>query len=106
VERVGWNYTNRTRYQLRATAAPGGGSPQDREPYLTAYEELFVSFGRNVRGNIFDQNRAFAGAGYRWSRALRAEAGYLHNYVLRASGQEAEQNHTLLVGIFSEAPLF
>ena len=104
-ERVGWTYTNRTRYQLRATTAPGGGSPQDGEPYLTAYDELFVSFGRNVRGNVFDQNRAFAGAGYRWSRALRLEAGYLHNYVLRSNGRQAERNHTLFVGVFSEAPL-
>lgn len=106
VQRIGWTYTNRARYQLRATAAPGGGAAEDGEPYLTVYDEPFVSFGRNVRGNVFDQNRAFAGAGYRWSRALRLEIGYLHNYVLRSSGREAESNHTLLATFFSEAPLF
>lgn len=103
--RVGWTYLNRARYLLRATIAPGGGAPTAGEPYLTAYDELFVGFGRNVRNNVFDQNRAFVGVGYRWSPALRAEAGYQNHYVLRASGAEAERNHTLLATVFSEVPL-
>ena len=104
--RVGWTYTNRARYLLRATAAAGGGAPQRGRLYLTAYDELFVSFGRNVRGNVFDQNRLFAGAGYRWTPALRTEVGYQNQYVLRATGTDAERNHTLLVALFSEVPLF
>ena len=103
--RVGWTYTNRARYLLRATLAPGGGAPTAGEPYLTAYDELFVGFGRNVRNNVFDQNRAFVGVGYRWSPVLRAEVGYQNHYVLRATGTQAERNHTLLTTVFSEVPL-
>jgi hypothetical protein len=58
-----------------------------------------------VRNNVFDQNRAFAGVGYRWSPVLRAEVGYQHHYVLRASGAQAERNHTLLATVFSDLPL-
>lgn len=105
LRRVGWTYTNRARYLLRATLAPGGGAPTAGEPYLTAYDELFVGFGRNVRSNVFDQNRAFVGVGYRWTPVLRAEVGYQNHYVLRANGTDAERNHTLLTTVFSEVPL-
>lgn len=104
-QRVGWTYTNRARYFLRATVAPGGGAPTSGEPYLVAYDELFVSFGRNVRSNVFDQNRLFGGVGYRLRPTLGLEAGYLNQIVLRANGTDVERNHTLLVGIFSDAPL-
>jgi hypothetical protein len=103
--RVGWTYTSRARYLLRATVAPGGGPPQAGEAYAVAYDELFVSFGRNVRSNVFDQNRLFAGAGYRLRSTLGVEAGYLNHLVLRANGTDVERNHTLVVGIFSEAAL-
>lgn len=101
--RDGWRYVNRYRYQFRTTVQR---HPNDvAQPYLTAYDELFIGFGRNVTGNVFDQNRAFAGAGYRWGDALRVEAGYLNQYVLRGNGREVEQNHTLFVGFASDAPL-
>lgn len=103
---LGWNYSNRFRYMARATTSAGGGAPKNGKPYFTAYDELFVSFGRVVRYNVFDQNRAFAGVGYQWSPKLRAEIGYLNQFVLRGNGTDAERNHTLLLGFFSDAPLF
>lgn len=102
--RTGWRYTNRFRYQFRTTVQRRPNNVA--QPYLAAYNELFVSFGENVTGNVFDQNRAFAGAGYRWGDALRVEAGYLNQYVLRGNGREVERNHTLFVGFASDAPLF
>lgn len=104
-DRTGWTYTNRARYFLRSFIAPGGGSPGDNEPYFVGFEEVFVSFGKNVRNNIFDQNRLFLGAGYKWSRALSVEAGYMSQIILRASGTDVERNHMLFVGIVSGAPL-
>ena len=104
--REAWTYSNRARYLLRGTLAPGGGAPQGGEPYLAAYDELFVGFGRNVRNNVFDRNRAFVGVGYRWGPALGVEVGYLNQYALRASGTEAERNHVVLVNFVSDAPFF
>jgi hypothetical protein len=68
-------------------------------------DELFVSFGRNVRSNVFDQNRLFGGVGYRVRATLGVEAGYLNHLVLRGNGTDVERNHTLLIGISSDAPL-
>ncbi|MEO7997978.1 MAG: DUF2490 domain-containing protein [Gemmatimonadaceae bacterium] len=103
---LGWNYSNRFRYMARVTTSRGGGAPKNGKPYITAYNELFVSFGRIVRYNVFDQNRAFAGVGYQWSPKLRAELGYLNQFVLRGNGTDAERNHTLLLAFSSEAPLY
>lgn len=103
---LGWNYSNRFRYMARLTTAPGGGAPKDGKPYFTAYDEIFLSFGRIVRYNVFDQNRAFAGVGYQWSPKIRAELGYMNQFVLRSNGTDAERNHTLLLAFFSDAPLF
>jgi len=100
----GWKYSNRIRYQLRSTFQRHANTV--RQPYASVYDELFVAFGRNVTGNVFDQNRAFAGVGYRWGDAFRMETGYMNQYVLRPSGREAERNHTLMLAFASDAPLF
>lgn len=103
--RQGWAYTNRARYMLKATIAPGGGAPTAGEPYLIAFDELFVNWGGNVRGNVFDQNRLFGGIGYRLRPTLGLEAGYLNHLVIRANGTDVERHNTLLVGFFSDLPL-
>lgn len=37
--------------------------------------------------------------------SVRIEAGYLHHYLLKSSGRDAERNHTVQVSILSAAPL-
>ncbi|HEY9227025.1 MAG TPA: DUF2490 domain-containing protein [Gemmatimonadaceae bacterium] len=103
-EHDGWTYTNRARYFLRTIVAPGGGPPENGETYFVGYDEVFVNFGQNVRANIFDQNRIFAGVGHRWSAAFSLEVGYLNQIVLRSNGTDVERNHTILIGLQSEAP--
>lgn len=98
---VGWRYANRVRYQLRATVPLAGRTLEAREPYLTAYDELFVSWGHTVRYNVLDQNRALAAVGYRVTPGLRVEIGYLNQRVIRANGEQVENNHTLQVGVFT-----
>ncbi len=102
---AGWTYTNRARYLARGFIAPGGGTAGDGEPYFVAYDEVFINFGKNVRSNVFDQNRVFAGVGYRFSRALTAEVGYMYQLTMRASGTDVERNHTINIGFSSSAPL-
>lgn len=106
-KRVGWNYSNRMRYMARATTSQGGGgAPKDGKFYLTAFDELFVSFGEKVRYNVFDQNRVFVGVGHQWSPKLRAEFGYMNQIVLRGNGVDTERNHTLMLSFISDAPLY
>lgn len=67
-------------------------------------EEALLNFGRKVSANVFDQNRFTAGFGYRLSKALRMEAGYLHQLVLKPDGIRIEQNHTLQASVFAKLP--
>lgn len=76
-----FTFLNRLRYMVRAQLPLKGPTLDDKEPYMAAYDELFIGFGKNVGENIFDQNRIGVLAGYKWNAALRAEAGYLSQIV-------------------------
>ena len=47
--------------------------------YTTLQDELFVNVQHkeNVNNSFFDQNRSFISVGYRWSRKIDAEIGYM-----------------------------
>ncbi|MBD0321129.1 MAG: DUF2490 domain-containing protein, partial [Gemmatimonadetes bacterium] len=96
-------YANRARYMARATL------PLRREPrgapYLYAANELFVSFGENVQLNRLDQNRLMMGVGVPLASVLRAELGYLNQYIVKGNGREFERNHTVQLTLASSAPL-
>jgi hypothetical protein len=104
-QHLGWTYTNRARYNLKATMAPGGGGPKDGKPYVFASDEVFLGFGKNVRYNIFDQNRLIGGVGFRFSKMLSAELSYLNQIVVRSNGTDEERHNIVIVGFSSEAPI-
>lgn len=75
-----WTYLNRLRYQLRAQVPlkkQTGEQTLSRFPYMAAYNEVFIGFGKNAGYNIFDQNRTAGLLGYQFNKTFRAEAGYL-----------------------------
>ena len=72
-----WLFLNRARYMLRLQHALKGKTLEDKEPYIAAYNEILIGFGKNVNENIFDQNRLGILLGYRFSKSFRLEAGYL-----------------------------
>lgn len=53
--------------------------------YLLAAEEVFLNLNTVSWGPVagYDQNRFFAGVGYRFNQTTRAEIGYLNNYINR-----------------------
>lgn len=75
---VDWSYQNRIRYQLSLQLPLIGPTLDNHEPYLTAYDEIFLNFGRNVKSNVFDQNRVVGGVGYRFTNNFRLEVQYLN----------------------------
>ncbi|WP_375437833.1 DUF2490 domain-containing protein [uncultured Hymenobacter sp.] len=95
-----FTYLNRFRYQLRLTLPLG---PQKKilpgTPYLTGYDELFIGFGRNSDGNIFNQNRACLALGYQISRATSVEAGYLNQMAQQEEMSSLAATHTLHLGL-------
>ncbi|WP_180336421.1 DUF2490 domain-containing protein [Pontibacter ramchanderi] len=93
-------YLNRARYMLKATLPLFGPSIESGEPFLAAYNEIFIGFGNNIQRNIFDQNRAYAALGFKVNDAASLELGYLNQIVQRANGTVFEHNHTLQVSLF------
>jgi len=98
-------YSNRMRYLARATLPLVGRTLDAGEPYASVYDEVFVSWGRNVGRNVLDQNRAYAALGWRATASTRIEAGYLLQLVLKPDGVQMERNHSLQLGVFAGAPL-
>lgn len=74
-------YSNRVRYMARLQFPIGKPTLTDRTPYVAAYDELLIGFGRNVNENVFDQNRLGLLAGYRFSPAFRIEGGFFQQIV-------------------------
>lgn len=90
-----WVHAGRFRYKISGTLPLHGPSVAPGGLYLTAADEIFVSYGPSVQNNVFDQNRAAVGIGRRLSSEWRMELGYLDQLALKSSGDEVERNHTV-----------
>ncbi|SFQ53513.1 DUF2490 domain-containing protein [Hymenobacter arizonensis] len=73
-----WNRQNRVRYQLALAFPLQGPTLDDGEWYLTAFDEVFLNFGREITTNVFNQNRIGGGLGYRVHDNFRLEFQYLN----------------------------
>lgn len=91
---------NRMRYMFRFQIHLKGVEIVNCTPYLAVYDEVFIGFGKNVAANIFDQNRIGVLLGYKFSKKLKVEAGYL-NQILQfgrlVNGKNVFQNNKGLI---------
>ncbi len=92
-------YENRFRHLIRATI------PIAQPWYLTAYNEVFIPTTPERFPNFADQNRLAALVGKRFHPHWRAEAGYMFQPFWQRNGLIRENNHTLLVMLWSDQPL-
>jgi len=67
-----WNYANRFRYLIRLQY------PLSKKLYAWLGDEIFIGVGKNVGVNIFDQNRIHACMGYKFSKTISVEMGYIN----------------------------
>ena len=95
------NYTNRFRLLNRFSIPFKGKKIEDKSFYLSAYDEFFINFGKNVASNLFDQNRAYIALGYKFPNVGRFEIGYLYQTIQKPDGIKIEQNNTLQIGLSS-----
>ena len=79
-----WEYQNRIRYQLSLTYPLSGPTVDKGEFYLNAFDELFISFGKNVGENIFNQNRISGGLGYQFTDDFQLELNYFNRILQHA----------------------
>ena len=94
-----WVRTNRFRYLFRGTVPLQGKSLEPHEFYTVISNELFTSFGANVQNNVFDQVRSSASLGYRLTKGVRLEAGFMEQLSEKSDGKTLEQNHTIIFGL-------
>jgi len=45
-------------------------------PYASVYNEVFLQ----PEGVVFDRNRLYVGAGYKWNARVRTEVGYMNQF--------------------------
>jgi len=82
---------HRMRYMVRLQIPLRGKAVVDNTPYVAAYDEVFIGFGKNVAANVFDQNRIAVILGYRFNKNMKVEAGYL-NQIIQFGRQINAQN--------------
>jgi hypothetical protein len=77
-------FSQRFRYFFRAIVPLSNKKDSFVEgPFVALQNELFFNIQHNdkLNGKLFDQNRAYAAVGYRFSKSFDIEAGYLNQYV-------------------------
>jgi hypothetical protein len=73
-----WNYLNRMRYRLRTEIPIDKKQKSENKWRIILQDELFIGWGKNIGGNIFDQNRIGVLFGYRLNKNIKLEAGYIN----------------------------
>ena len=86
----------RMRHMLRMTY------PLERSHhwYLAAYDEPFVTFSDRLPGGPvggFDQNRAYAGIRYQFTKAFALELAYMNQYLNKPPGQENVSSNNAVI---------
>lgn len=97
VGRQDWRYENRLRLLQRMTVPLKGTS------YLNLHNEFWILIPPYLGVSWFDQNRAYAGFGWRVADGWNVEAGYMNQALLRRSGLILESNHTVRLTLISTA---
>ncbi len=94
-----YGYENRFRHLLRITVPLKSGW------YVTAYNEVFVPVKPERYPAVTDQNRTAALIGKRLNDHWRAEIGYMYQPLWQRNGRIREDNHTLMLTLWSDQPL-
>lgn len=94
-------FTQRLRYFARAIFPLNRDSVFTQGPFFALQDEIFANVQNKdkVNRNVFDQNRAYAAFGYRLSKKVDAEFGYLNQYQKLTS--TSVMNHILQVAFYT-----
>lgn len=86
------NRQNRLRYRLMLRAPLRKHAIEANTIFISAYDEVFYSWGKPVTFHEPDQNRLFAGLGYQLRKPLTVQAGVLYQMLVKANGAQQENN--------------
>lgn len=103
-EKLETNTSHRVRYFVRGLLPFNGQAGFRKGMFGALQNEIFINFANTQFANshAFDQNRAYAAVGYRFSPKFDLEAGYLHHYTLRFNGQQTSfvNNHVVQLATY------
>jgi hypothetical protein len=96
-------YSTRLRYFIRAVIPFNHQQPFTKGMFLGLQEEVMTNItdNKNVNGHFFDQNRGYVALGYRVSKKLDFEVGYLNQYVQRAKSTPNLMNHIAQLAVYT-----
>ncbi|MBB2150386.1 DUF2490 domain-containing protein [Pedobacter gandavensis] len=95
-------FAQRLRYFARVMLPLAKGQTNFQKGAFAALQnELMfnVQHKGNINGHFFDQNRAYLAGGYRFSKKLDLEAGYLNQFQKMRNGQSI--NHVIQLALYT-----
>jgi len=97
-----YRYSNRFRVRYRARLGLNSNDfYRDRTAYLMVSNEVNLNLGREVVFNTFNQNRLYAGVGYRFLTAARAELRYVDRFRTRgATGFQFDHDRGVMLAVY------
>jgi len=104
IERRGTDdlFSQRFRYFLRFIVPLKKGQENfEKGPFVALQNEVFLNLQNKeeLNGHVFDQNRAYAAAGYRLSKKIDLEAGYLNQ---TSKGlNNSTMNHVIQLAVYT-----
>jgi len=90
-------YSNRIRYRFQTLIPLNNQKIELNTWFVALNNEVWINFGKNIKYNIYDQNRAYAGIGYQLLKSGNVQLGYLHQAIFKSNGIDVESNHTVQV---------
>ena len=76
---------------------------EDNTLFMSVSDEVFLGFGKGIGKNVLDQNRFYAGLGWRFTKNLQFQLGYLNQFIIKSDGVHIERNHTLQASLTLQA---
>ncbi|MFT7033704.1 MAG: hypothetical protein ACJA2S_002212 [Cyclobacteriaceae bacterium] len=94
-------HKNRIRYRITAKFR----IPTDQRFYFTAFDEVWINYGKNTGLNYLDQNWMYGGGGFYFNEETAIELAYMWQLVKKSDGIREESNNTLQLSLHYNLPL-
>jgi hypothetical protein len=101
----GFIFRQRVRYRFLINHPLSRKELIDNTLFMAISDEIFLGFGKGIGKNVLDQNRFYAGLGWRFSKNLQFQLGYLNQFIIKTDGVHIERNHTLQASLTLQADL-
>lgn len=94
-------FAQRFRYFVRGVVPFKKDSTFSRGAFVGLQNEVFANVHNQdkVNGSLFDQNRAYISLGYRLSKMIDVEAGYLNQYINQV--EQNTINHVVQIALYT-----